>query len=111
MPLDQVARQYADTLLAREIEKVTREYQRIDQGIAQRFASNNSLRSGPSISATCDSKGDRIAAWLRRDRQLSFKVTRRLAFLLTMWPWTKLAAKCGSIAKLKETSHRAQCGN
>src|SRR5271157_117540 len=62
MPLDQVARQYADTLLAREIEKVTREYQRIDQGIAQRFASNNSLRSGPSISATCDSKGDRIAA-------------------------------------------------
>src|SRR5215469_10359135 len=62
MPLDPIARQYADTLFNRDLERITREYQQRDVSIRRDFAARNVMHSGPCISALSNSLGDRIQA-------------------------------------------------
>lgn len=67
MPLDQLARQYADITFGREVDRLARDYQKKAREIAEHFAARGGggLPSGAFLKARCDVLGETIEAEAR----------------------------------------------
>ena len=88
MPLDPDARRYADNLYNRDLERITREYEKKATEITQDFSRRGILRSGGYVRAISDSYADRIETLAQA----------RLASLLTSYeraglPFDDIAAQ------------------